>query len=101
MIYYQFVTIQTLLNKVCYGFKHILATWCIHRVILNKQMYTQMGHHFSYLIWEQYTFILQTSSDIIDLTGVFYQTIFQHMFNVIFCVKYRELKGDILGLGKV
>jgi len=24
------VTIQTLLNKVCYGFHHILATWCIH-----------------------------------------------------------------------
>jgi len=30
MIYHQFVTIRTLLNKVCYGFQHILATWCIH-----------------------------------------------------------------------
>jgi len=30
MIYHQFVTIQTLLNKICYGFQHILATWCIH-----------------------------------------------------------------------
>jgi len=27
MIYHQFVTIRTLLNKVCYGFQHILATW--------------------------------------------------------------------------
>jgi len=30
MIYHQFVTIRTILNKVCYSFKHILATWCIH-----------------------------------------------------------------------
>ena len=30
MIYHQFVTIQTLLNKVCYSFQHIQATWCIH-----------------------------------------------------------------------
>jgi len=30
MIYHQFETIGTLLNKVCYGFQHILATWCIH-----------------------------------------------------------------------
>jgi len=30
MIYHQFVTIRTLLNKVCYGFQHILATWWIH-----------------------------------------------------------------------
>jgi len=30
MIYHHFVTIQTLLNKVGYGFQHILATWCIH-----------------------------------------------------------------------
>jgi len=30
MIYHQFVTIQTLLNKGCYGFQHILATGCIH-----------------------------------------------------------------------
>jgi len=29
----------------------------------------------------QYTLILQTSSDVIDLTGVFYQTIFQHNLN--------------------
>ena len=30
MIYHQILTIRTLLNKVCYGFQHILATWCIH-----------------------------------------------------------------------
>jgi len=30
---------------------------------------------------EQYTFILQTSSDVIDLPCVFYQTIFQHILN--------------------
>ena len=30
---------------------------------------------------EQYTFILQTSSDVIDLTGMFYQTKFQHILN--------------------
>jgi len=29
----------------------------------------------------QYTFILQTSSDVIDLTCVFYQAIFQHILN--------------------
>jgi len=29
MIYHQFVTLRTFLNKVCYGFQHILATWCI------------------------------------------------------------------------
>jgi len=39
------------LNKVCYGFQHILATWCIHWRYPLKQMCTQMGHHFSYLIW--------------------------------------------------
>jgi len=32
-------------------------------------------------IREQYTFILQTSSDVIDLTGMFYQKIFQHILN--------------------
>jgi len=26
MIYHQFVTIQTLLNKVCYGFQHTLGS---------------------------------------------------------------------------
>ena len=30
---------------------------------------------------EQYTFILQTTSDVIDLTGGFYQPIFQYIFN--------------------
>jgi len=30
---------------------------------------------------KQYTFILQTSSDVIDLTDVFYQTIFQDILN--------------------
>jgi len=32
MFYHQFVTlaIRTLLNKVCYDFQHILATWYIH-----------------------------------------------------------------------
>ena len=30
---------------------------------------------------KQYIFILQTSSDIIDLTCVFYQTNFQHILN--------------------
>ena len=30
MIYHQILTIRTLLNKVCYRFQHILATWCIH-----------------------------------------------------------------------
>jgi len=30
VIYDQLVTIQTLLYKVCYGFQHILAIWCIH-----------------------------------------------------------------------
>jgi len=30
MIYDQILTIRTLLNNVCYGFQHILATWCIH-----------------------------------------------------------------------
>ena len=29
-------------------------------------------------------FILQTSSDVIDLTGVFYQTIFQYILNGYF-----------------
>ena len=51
MIYHQFVTIQTLLNKVFYGFQHILATWCIYWSYPFKQMCMQMGHHFSYLIW--------------------------------------------------
>jgi len=121
-------------NKVCYGFQHTLATWCIHWSYPFKQMCTQMGHHFSYLIWgtiwrmnplftsgicdnlftkhsthmayiskplvrklfkfeifqtilrNRYTlisifsravcFILQTSSDVIDLSCVFYPTIF-------------------------
>jgi len=30
---------------------------------------------------EQYTFIKQTSSDVIDSTGVFYQYIFEHILN--------------------
>ena len=30
---------------------------------------------------EQYTFILKTSHDFIDMTGVFYQTIFQYVLN--------------------
>jgi len=30
---------------------------------------------------EQYYFILQTSSDVIDLTCVLYQTIFKHILN--------------------
>jgi len=30
MIYHQILTIRTLIIKVCYGFQHILATWCIH-----------------------------------------------------------------------
>jgi len=30
MICHKNLTIHTLLNKVCYGFQHILATWCIH-----------------------------------------------------------------------
>jgi len=31
MIYHQFVTIRTLLNKVFInGFQYILATWCTH-----------------------------------------------------------------------
>ena len=51
MIYHQFVRIQTLLNKVCYGFQHILETWCIHWSYPFNQLCTQMGHHFSYLIW--------------------------------------------------
>ena len=51
MIYHQFLTIRTLLNKVCYGFQHISATWCIYWSYHLKQMCTQMGHHFSYLIW--------------------------------------------------
>ena len=47
MSYHQFLTIRTLLNKVCYGFQQILATWCIHW----SYPFKQMGHHFSYLIW--------------------------------------------------
>ena len=39
------------LNKVCYGFQHILATWCIHWSYPFNQLCTEMGHHFSYLIW--------------------------------------------------
>jgi len=39
------------LNKVCYGFQHILATWSIHWSYPFKQMCTKMDHHFSYLIW--------------------------------------------------
>ena len=50
MIYHQFGTVLTL-NKVYYGFQHILATWCIHWSYPFKQMCTQMGHHFSYRIW--------------------------------------------------
>jgi len=42
---------------------------------------------------EQYTFILQTSSDVIDLTGVFYQKIFQHIFNGNFVLNKGILKG--------
>jgi len=34
MIYHQFVTIHTLLNTVCYGFQHILATCTYIGVIL-------------------------------------------------------------------
>jgi len=30
---------------------------------------------------EQYTFILQTSSDVIDSKGLFHQTIFQYILN--------------------
>jgi len=51
VIHHQFVTIRTLINKVCYGFQHILATWCIHLSYPFNQMCSQMGHHFSYLIW--------------------------------------------------
>jgi len=35
------------LNKVCYGFQHILATWCIHW----SYPFNQMCTHFSYIIW--------------------------------------------------
>ena len=56
MIYHQFVTIQTLLNKVGYGLQQILATWCIQTfdVIPHEQICTQMGHYFYYLIWVTY-----------------------------------------------
>jgi len=48
MIYHQFVTIRTLLNKTCYGFQQILATWCgaYIGVILYKQMCTHHGPPF-------------------------------------------------------
>jgi len=48
MIYHQFEHFK---NKVCYGFQHILATWCIHWSYPFNQLCTQIGHHFSYLIW--------------------------------------------------
>jgi len=42
---------------------------------------------------KQYTFILQPSSDVIDLTGVFYQTIFQDILNDNFVLNKGNLKG--------
>jgi len=38
----------------------------------------------NFVFREQFIFILQTSSDVIDLTGVFYQTIFQYISNGYF-----------------
>ena len=52
----------------------------IQTILRNQLTLTPIFH-------EQYTFILQTSSDVIDLTGVFYQTIFQYIWNSNFCVK--------------
>jgi len=46
---------------------------------------------------EQYIFILQTSSDIIDLTGVFYQTIFQYFLNGNFVLN-KGIKRGHFGL---
>ena len=42
---------------------------------------------------EQYTFILQTSSDVIDLTGAFYQKILQHILNGNFVLNKGNYKG--------
>ena len=44
-------------------------------------------------LFKQYTFILQTSSDVIDLTDVFYQKIFQHILNGNFVLNKGILKG--------
>jgi len=50
MIYHQFVTIEHFKQSLL-CFQHIIATWCIHWSYPFKEMCTQMGHHFSYLIW--------------------------------------------------
>ena len=41
------------------------------------------------------------TSDVIDLTGVFYPTIFQYILNDYFVLNKGNWKRDILGLGKV
>ena len=38
----------------------------------------------TFFFHDRYTFILQTSSDVIDLTCMFYQTKFQHILNCNF-----------------
>jgi len=55
MIYHQFISIQTLFYKVCYGFQYILISNMVHTLelsFINKFMCTEMGHHFYYLIWD-------------------------------------------------
>ena len=42
---------------------------------------------------ERFIFISQTSSDVIDLTGVFYQTIFQYILNGYFVLNNGNKKG--------
>ena len=46
MIYHQFVQFEHFENKVCYGFQHILATWCIHWSYPFKQMCDPNGSPF-------------------------------------------------------
>jgi len=52
-----------------------------------------MQYTFILQTFSQYTFILQTLSGVIDLTCVFYQTIFQHILNGNFVLNKGNQKG--------
>ena len=67
---------------------------CLHRTqngwyLLSKWVTISLTSFFR----DQYTFILQTSSDVIDLTCVFYQTIFQYILNGNFVLNKGNWKG--------
>ena len=77
-------TIQTVIFDNLFN-KHLTHIWHIFQDYWQERFVFCKLDVLIYLNWnlpffrEQYTFILQTSSDIIDLTGVFYQTIIQHI----------------------